>query len=179
VKIKNRQKLLVIVAVTAVGLFVADKIVLGPLGDAWTARSKEIEKLQKKVDDGRQLVKRRDSLTRKWSEMRTNALPNNTSMAEQTLLRAFDRWAQRSSLTLTSLSPQWKHDSEDYVTLDCRVEASGNLDRISRFLYELESDPLAVKLESLEISARDTDGQQLALGVQVSALVLVPESQRP
>ena len=53
-----------------------------------------------------------------------------------------------------------------------RVEASGNLATLSRFLYEIEKSPMALKLDSVEITARDKDGQQLALGLQVSGLVL-------
>jgi hypothetical protein len=37
---------------------------------------------------------------------------------------------------------------------------------------------MALKLESIEISSRDNDGQQLALGLQVSGLVLTPPEQR-
>jgi len=48
------------------------------------------------------------------------------------------------------------------------------LNTVSRFLYDLEKDPMALKLQSVEVSARDTEGQQLALALQVSALVLTP-----
>ena len=37
---------------------------------------------------------------------------------------------------------------------------------------------MALRLESLEISSRDTEGQQLSVGLQISGLVLVA-SQKP
>jgi hypothetical protein len=52
------------------------------------------------------------------------------------------------------------------------VEASGNLGTLSQFLYDIEKDPMALKLESVELSAHDTGGQQLTLGLQLSGLVL-------
>jgi Tfp pilus assembly protein PilO len=110
--------------------------------------------------------------------MRKNTLPNNESAAEQQVLQALDRWARDSSLTITSFGQQWKHDNDDYMTLLCRVEASGSLERVRHFLYELEKDPMALRLESLEISSRDTEGQQLSVGLQISGLVLVA-SQKP
>ena len=41
-QIKNRQQLLVIVAGAVIGLFVADKIVIGPVWSLWKARSEQI-----------------------------------------------------------------------------------------------------------------------------------------
>jgi hypothetical protein len=170
--VKNRQQLLTLVVIGAVILLAADKLVLGPLKNAWTSRSERIEELRKRVGEGRSLVEREDSLRARWVQMRTNTLPENASQAEQQVLRAFDRWSSDSRVSVLSINPQWKREADEYLTLQCRVEASGNLGAISRFIYELEHDPIAVKIESLELSARDSDGQQLALGLQVSGLAL-------
>jgi hypothetical protein len=62
------------------------------------------------------------------------------------------------------------------MTLDCRVEASGDLGTLSRFVYDIEKDPMALKLESVELSTRDDTGQQLTLGLQISGLVLTPQT---
>ena len=177
-KIKNRQQWLAVLAGSAVLLLVADRVVLAGLSRSWKERSARIEDLRKKVGDGRRLVQREASLQSRWDFMRTNTLPQNPSLAEQQVLKGFDRWAQQSRLTILSITPQWKHDADDYTTLDCRVEASGNLAAISRFLYEIEKDPMALRLQNIEIGARDNDGQQLALGLQVSGLVLANNQER-
>jgi len=57
------------------------------------------------------------------------------------------------------------------------VEASGNLGTLSRFLYDIEKDPMALKLESVELSTRDNTGQQLTLDLQISGLVLGSQLQ--
>ncbi len=172
--LKNRQQLLGLLAGAAVALFAADKIIIAPLTNSWKARAAQISQLRKQVAEGRSLVQREQSLRGRWEQMRTNTLPINPSLAEQQVLKAFDRWSQESRISILSISPQLKHDTEDYTTLECRVEAAGNLNTVSRFLYDLEKDPMALKLQSVEVSARDTEGQQLALALQVSALVLTP-----
>jgi len=179
VKTKNRQQLLIVGVIIVVALFAGDKLLITPMSKVWTTRSKNIAELKKRVDSGRQLMQREKNLRSRWDQMRTNTLPNNPSRAEQQLLRAFDRWSQDSRISITSLSPQWKHDADDYMTLQCRVEAAGNLNAVSRFLYDVEKDPMALRLEMMEISSRDAEGQQLALGLQVSGLVLTPEQKRP
>ena len=75
-------------------------------------------------------------------------------------------------VTVSAITPQWKHDSDDYMTFECRVDAAGDLGKLSRFLYSVERDPMALKLELVELGARDKDGQQLSLGLQLSGLVL-------
>jgi hypothetical protein len=52
------------------------------------------------------------------------------------------------------------------------VDAKGDLGKLSRFLYSIERDPMALKLEFVELGALDKEGQQLSLGLQLSGLVL-------
>jgi Tfp pilus assembly protein PilO len=176
---KNRQQLLVIAASAIVVLFVCDKLVLPPLIAAWNQRNTQIADLRKQVAHGKSLIQREDSIHRRWSEMRTNTLPVDTAVAEQQLLTAFDFWAQESRVSVLSITPQWKRDADDYLSLECRVEAFGNLSTITRFLYDIEKDSMALKLESVELAARDNEGQQLSLGLQISGLVLNPQAPNP
>jgi hypothetical protein len=176
---KNRQQLLIVLAVGVVALFAADKIIFTPLIGAWKSRSKQIDDLRSQVAHGQSLIRRDQSLREHWDRMQTNALPANRSLAEQRVTEAFERWAQDSRISLTSVSPQWK-DTEDYSTLQCRIEANANLEAVRRFLYDMEKDPMALRLETVEVSARDPEGQQLSLGLQVSGLVLqAPSRNQP
>lgn len=174
-QIKNRQQLLTILAVTAVGLLVVDKMIFPPLQNLWKARAARIADLRVKVSQGGQLLRREQFVRARWAEMATNTLPNNASLAEQQLLTGFDRWSRESGVSVNSVMPQWKQDADEFKTLECRVDVSGNLSTLSRFLYNIERDPMALKLQSVELSARDNEGQQLTLGLQVSALVLTPK----
>ena len=177
-KTKNRQQLLAVLAGAVVGLFVADMVVIEPLTKSWRSRTVQIAGLRKKGTDGRGLLRREPGLRGRWEQMSTNTLPNNPSLAEQQVLKAFDRWCQDSRVTPTSISSQWKHDSEDFMTVEYRVEASGNLPAVARFLHDIEKDPMALKLQNVELSARDKNGQQLTLGLQISGLVLTPREQK-
>lgn len=171
-QIKNRQQLLMIIAGAVFGLLIADSLILTPLTKAWQARSARITDLRKQVDNGEKLVLRAEALKSRWAQMQTEALPNNNSLAEQQVLKAFDNWSQDARISVNSITPQWKRDSDDYQTLQCRVDASGSVGTLARFLFNLEHDPMALKIESLEINSKDKDGQNLSLGLQVSALVL-------
>ena len=145
--------------------------------NAWSARAARIVELRKQVTQGKQLLVHADSYRARWEQMRRNTLPANTSAAEQQLFHAIDGWAQDSRVVVNAVTPQWKHDSDEYMTYQCRVDASGNIQSLSKFLYDIEKEPMALKPESIEITARDKDGQQLVMGLQLSGLVLTPTTR--
>lgn len=172
--INNRQQLLSIAAIVVVTLWAGDKLVLSPLMQSWKQRATSITELTKSVRQGSLLVDRERSIRSRWDSMQTNTLPNETSVAENQVLKAFERWSQDSRISITSIKPQWKRTADDYMTLECRADAFGSIQAITRFLYDVEKDPLALKVEAVEITTRDNDGQQLSLALQVSGLLLNP-----
>ena len=173
----NRQQLLTLVALTALVLLVGDRFILTPLVKSWNERSARIIELRKNVSKGAQILDREPTVRTRWKEMSTNTLASDNSEAEDQVFKAFDRWAQESRISISSIKPQWKHNSEDYLTLECRVDAAGNLAALTRFLYNIERDALALKVDAVEITSRDNNGSQLALGLLVSGLVLTPKEK--
>jgi hypothetical protein len=173
-KIDNRQRFLLLAALALLGVFVADQLAIEPLAAIWSARAERIAVLRKELADGTQLLQREASLRKRWRQMRAGTLPENSSLAEQQVLKAIDAWAQECRVNLTGIAPQWKHDSDDYRTLGCRVDATGDLNALCRFLYAAGKSPLALKLESIELTTANTAGQELTLGLRISGLVLTP-----
>jgi len=177
-KIKNRQDFLLVLTIAAFALLVGVNFVLEPLQGWWTARSAQVRDLRAKVSDGNQLIKREAGIRSRWDGMRANALPANTSLAEQQLLTDFTTWSRSSGAEITGIMPQWKNDSTNYWTLDCRVEASGDLGSLSKFLYSVEKGPTALKIDSLELSGRDATGHQLTLALQINGLALLQPNKK-
>lgn len=172
-KIKNRQQVLIVLTAVAAALLIGNSVIYGPLVKLWSAHSDQIRELRMKVKDGNQLIKSEARLRSRWSDMSTNALPANTALAESQLLTALTDWSRGSGAVVSSVMPQWKNDSTNYMTLNCHVQASGTLGALSQFIYRIEQGPMALKLDSVELSAHDATGQQLALDLQVSGLALL------
>lgn len=171
----QRQRLLLILAGAAVFLLVADSMLLTPLTKAWQTRSAEIAKLQKNVTEGRGVLARADRTQALWTEMQSQALPKDPAQAEQDLISAVDRWGRASNIEVGSIKPQWKRGATNrYSQLECRIDATGSLATLSRFLYEVEKSTLALRVDSVELTARDEIGQKLTLGLLVSGLRLAP-----
>lgn len=170
--LSNRQQLLGLLAAAAVLLLAGDRLLLTPLTHSWASRSARVADWKKKIGQGEILLERESSVRARWNYMRTNALSGEMSAAENQMLKAFDRWSQASRVGISSIKPQWKHPEENHVLLECHVDAFGGLSDLTRFLYEIEKDPLALKLENVELVTRDDNGQQLTLGLQVSGFLL-------
>lgn len=171
----NRQRLLVIVTAAALLLLILDRIVFTPLGANWRARATEIARLQKNVTEGRGVIARAARTRALWAEMQSQSLPKEPAQAEQDLVSAFDRWGRMSNIELGSIKPQWKRGASNRNSqLECRVDASGSVTTLSRFLFEVEKSPLALRIDSVELTSRDEYGQKLTLGLLVSGLRLAP-----
>ena len=171
----DRQRWLLILTGVALALLLLDSLVLSPLTGAWQARSAEIARLRKLVSEGESTAARGERTRGLWQEMQGQALPKDPAKAEQDLLTAFDRWGRAGGVEVASIKPQWKRgQTSQYSLLECRVDVTGSLPALVRFLHEVEKSPLALRIDSLELNARDESGGKLSLGLLVSGLRLVP-----
>jgi Tfp pilus assembly protein PilO len=177
-KIENRQQFLVVLTIAAAGLFVAVNFIITPLAGLWSARQTQIRELRAQVKTGNQMINAETRTRNRWAEMQTNALPANTSLAEQQLFKSVDDWSRSSGAEVTSLMPQWKNDDTNYMTLTCRVETAGDLGALSKFLYDVERGPVALRLDSLEITERDKDGQELTMSAEINGLALLQPDKK-
>ncbi|HZM04340.1 MAG TPA: hypothetical protein VFC44_15165, partial [Candidatus Saccharimonadales bacterium] len=171
---KNREKLLLIATGACVVLWLLNLFVISPLTASWKNRSKQIDDLRKSIADGHVLVRRQDSILGRWSRMNTNALASTPTVAERQLFEAFNHWVGESGVTQGSFKPQLKETDDGYSTEDCRADVTGTIQSIVRFLYDVEKDPMAVRLQGLEITSRDDTGKQLSLGMDLSGLLQPP-----
>jgi hypothetical protein len=170
----NRQQFLTLAAIAVVGFYACDRLLVTPLLKAWRTRAQQLTELRAAVARGELLLERADSIRERWDLMRSNTLPRQSSVAENQLLGAFERWSRESGVGISAIRPQWKRLSDQHTVLECRADAFGPVSSLSRFLYQLEKDPLALRVDSLDLTARDNDGSQLNLTLQVSALLLTP-----
>ena len=175
--IKNREKLLTFAAIGIIVLLGCDRFVFTPLIKSWQDRADRIKTLTTKNAEGIQLLKVEKSIRDRWNMMRTNSLPQDVSEAESKVLKAVDRWAQTSRVSVASLKPQWKNGDDDYKTFECRADVTGNMQAVARFMYEMEIDPLALKIEEIELTTRDNDGKIMTLGARFTGLHLQEEKK--
>ncbi|MBM3872543.1 MAG: VOC family protein [Verrucomicrobia bacterium] len=175
-----RQRLLLLASGVLVGLLALDRLVIGPGVAHWRARTTEIAALERTLAAGRGVIEGRDRTDAAWRRLREGALPSDPSLAEQRLLSALENGARAEGVELTGLRPRWrKASSGDASLLECRLDATGSFPALVRLLGALEKSPLALRVESIELTARDEGGQRLALALSVTGLRFAPLETRP
>ena len=159
-------------AIGIVSLFVLDHVIISPFIASWSDQSDRIGVLEQKVDRGQKLLDREDAIRQHWAGMQKANLPSEVSAAESQAFQAIGRWAMASGVNFASLAPNWQrdHETDGYVTFECRATATGNQAQISRFIYELETDPIPVSLNEFEVATRDEHGQLLTMTARFSFL---------
>jgi hypothetical protein len=174
---KNREKLLLILTGGCLVLLILNWLVISPLIASWHHRSDRIDELRKMIADGNMTIGREQTIRERWDNMSTNALSSTPTTAERQLFDAFDHWVRASGVTEGSFKPQLKDTDDNYSVMECRADVTGNLQTILSFLANLEKDPMGIKLQSLELTARDDGGQQLSLGLELNGLLLPTANQ--
>jgi len=172
----NREKYLTIASIGVISLFVLDKMIVAPLTNLWDSRAKEIDYLTKDVTKGRQLVAREEMLRERWAEMNMRALPEDRPDAESQIFTSIDEWSRSARLKTSRIIPNWR-DEDDHSKLNFRVEATGDMEAVMRFLYDLDGERLAMRVESFDLGSLDKRGKNLALDLMLSGLEL-PKGNR-
>ncbi len=173
----RRKQILVVGAIICIGALAGDKLILSPLVELWRTRAERVAELETSLNKGRLLVDREKALTERWQEMRLSSLPAEVSVAENQVLKSIDKWTLESGLGVASLKLQWTGSEHGFRELEFRAVARGSMEMIARFLYELEKDPLGLKVEEMEIASRGDSGDTLALVVRFTGIVLTEEKQ--
>lgn len=177
-KVENRQQFLVVVTAIAVALLIGNSVVYEPLAKWWSSRAAQIKTWKGQVEEGKTMIQRKDIIRGRWNDMQANALTNDTSVAAQQVINALDNWSRASGAEVGNITPQWNKDSTNYMTYNCHVQASGTLGTLSQFIYQIEKGPMALKINSMDLSAHDEFGQNLQLDLQISGLALIPTSTK-
>lgn len=177
-RIERREDLLKIGVAVVIGLALLDRMVLTPAATRWKAQGERITALQAKVTEGRRLLLRKNAIRAKWAEMQQTDLKNDVSEAEEQVYTGIQQWAAASGISTTSLSPLWR-PQEDYDLYEFRASTTGTQSSLGKFIYQLETDKLPVKLEECELTARDNKGQQLTGALRFSFIRLKVSDATP
>ena len=81
---------------------------------------------------------------------------------------------------ITPLFAHWQSANAEITTLRRQLQSGqGSLAIVSRFLHAIESSPLALRMDSVELTSRDERGQKISAAFVVSGLRLKPLETRP
>jgi hypothetical protein len=169
----RREHLLLLAAIVCIAILAGDRFVLGPLANLWKERSARIVELKANLAKGTLLLDRGEAMEQRWQEMKDRSLPHEMPATESRVLTAVSEWAGESRLNVTSVKPRWLAEEEGSKTIEFRLGATGSLDSVARFLYAMETDPMSLKVEKIEISSHDPRGNALGVDIRFTGSVIM------
>jgi len=180
--LNRRERILAAATLLALGVFLGDRFVLSPALAMWKDRRTRIADLTKSLGEAALVTGREEELKKRWAEMERRALPSDPTAAESAVMAAVVRWARSSGLTVTAIKPRWSEpgparrgartSNVPEPRVEFRLSGKGSLAEIARFLQSLERDPLALRLEDVDIVSRDDRGRELTLGARFTGIAL-------
>jgi hypothetical protein len=175
--LSKRERMILIAAIIAVVMLVADRFVVGPV----SARREEIKarklELQAELENAQLLFTRQKLMERKWKTLLSNGLRNDAE-AESKIARALDEWSKEAMLTLSSVKPERVASDKGLKEMTFVVAGMGTLEAVSRFLWQIETAPMPIKVVDMQVGSTNETGQSMSLQLRLSALCLGSE-QKP
>jgi Tfp pilus assembly protein PilO len=148
----SRERLLALAAVGCLSLLALDRLLFTPLSETYRARAAQLDQLGLRISRGSALLDQETSWLRRRDDLQDRCLPALQADAESLVLARLDAWATEAGVALTSLRPSWREERDGPDHLDLQLMATGTLDGIVKFLFLLETEPLALTLEKLELN---------------------------
>lgn len=174
--LSKRERMILIVAVAAVLMLIADKFVVGPIrAQREEVKARKLE-LKAELDKAQILFARQRLMERKWKAMLSDGLRNDTE-TESRIARALDGWSKDTRLTLSSVKPERVASDKGLKEMTFVVAGTGALEAVARFLWQIETAPLPIKVKDMQLGSTNESGQIMSLQLRLSALCLGTERE--
>ena len=178
--LKTRERKIMLLAIVCAGLALGDKLLLAPISHAWSAWGAQITEQQRAIRKGQALLEQRDRWRERAERAGRMALPEDLSTAENLVLKTIGGWTRTSGFSVLSFKSGRQKRSErrredELRTLQFSITGRGSMDQIARFLFELETGPLPLFPESIELRPRREGVDILDLIITATGLMASDE----
>lgn len=175
--LQRREKLLAVATGIAVLVLMVDAFVVRPVAEAYQQLDQRRVAALDELREARSLMQARRGAQQRWREMAAGGLSADASVAESQVLHAMRSWSAEAGLNLASMQPERRaatgpaatagfetdrHRERDRETLreiDIAARASGSLEAVARFLYEIQTANVPIRVRRLRLSQRGEDGR--------------------
>jgi len=173
--LSRRERYIVIGTVAVVGLLALDRIFLTPLIEHRQLLEAEMRKSTAEMTRAEGLFANSPRVHRKWNEMTATSLKDSGSNAESQIIQAVSNWALQAGLNLSSVKPERAEKEKQFMKITFRANATGNMAAVSRFMWEVQTSKVPVRVTDLSITTRRDGMDDLTLDLGISTLYLPPE----
>jgi hypothetical protein len=128
------------------------------------------------LENASRLFERRRLMARKWEDLTAGGLTSNPADAESRLLHALQDWAADTRLSLSAVKPERMEQTGRTREIRITTSGTGSMRAVARFLWEVETTGLPLRIAELQLGARREGGDELSLQLRASTLYLAGDA---
>ena len=177
--ISKRERYIIIFTALAVIILLGDKALVSPFLERRDNEAASLESLTTKVDSSQRLLLREQTIHESWSQMQAQGLGDSAPTAENRLIQAFQKWSDDAGLKNVTTVPARPRLRTALQQVTLQVTAAGPLNAITKFLWNVESAPIPVRVQQLTLNTRKEGADDLTLSVTLSTIYQPAPSPTP
>ncbi len=174
----KRERYIAIGAGVVIFALLLDQVLLSPMFKRLSDANLAIEDYQSSLREANNLFDSDIAASRRWKELAGTGLKADASAAEGQLLDRVREAAQNAGLSVQSLKPDRSERVNGFYRITLRVSATGSMSRMTRFLHNLQTSKIPLRMSDLQVSARKEGTDDLALQLGVSTIFDAPPPPR-
>ncbi|MBN2128426.1 MAG: hypothetical protein JW741_02980 [Sedimentisphaerales bacterium] len=169
--LSKRERVILIVAVVAVGALMLNFFIVEPAGKRLAQVENHRLQLEAEFNEAQSLFERQRLLGPRWKAMLSEGLRSDAE-AETRIARALDEWAADARLTLSSVKPERVASDKGLKEMTFVVAGKGSLDAVAWFLHQVETAALPLKVKTMQLGSSSESDDSMSLQLRLSALYL-------
>jgi hypothetical protein len=179
VVLSKRERYVVIGTTLAIGLFVLDKMILGPVFDYRKQITTAVEDAQKKLEDNKRMFIMQGRSEKLWNQMvTTGGLKADQPTADQQLQVKMHDWIVESGLEEVQTKPEKVTEIGGFKTSAHQWTVAGRTRALAQLLWRLETSPIPVKVTGVDVKPKHEGIDDLTVQINVSTLFLNPDGDK-
>lgn len=177
--LSKRERFVFITTLACVGLFVANSFFVDPVRKKLGDLASDRKMLLGSLNEAELLIGNHKRMEKKWETMLSNGLRNDME-AESKVLDALRQWSADAYLSLTSIKPERISSDNKLKEMVFTVVGKGTLESVTRFLWQIETAELPIKIKDMQLGSSSTagTGDSISLQLHLSALYLDETSKK-
>lgn len=153
--LSERERAILIVTVALAVSAAAYGLVIEPAGTAWNALKNDITSKENTIIKDKELLSRYDALEEEYKKFPTLIEKGESEEREtQNALASIETISKESGCHIANVKPRQSKKVGSYREISFEVIAEGDIETISRFMYNLETSKALLRIKRFTITSR-------------------------
>ncbi len=167
----KRELNLLIFCMAAIVILLSDKYVISPILAARTATSEQRAEISAQKQENVIIVNTSGpAAQRKWKQMQKDGLVDNSAKAESQVINYLNELSTRHRILLSSIQPNHGEKKDGIGIIEFIIAGNAQALNCYEFIWNIETTPIPLKIQSLQISSKDTSSGQVSIQLKISSI---------